>query len=200
MKFFGIFLILLIVVSVFGRKKSNSNKKIFLRGQMAQNFHIDSNTIKEGDEIEERFTPQGADINPDFFWDNNLVPEGTKSFAFSVEDPDAPYETFYHWLVINIPRETYRIDRNSVPGDQVTNSWGLSKYRGPSPPKGKTHRYVFRLFALSADIIKVKSPKVFMHAMKRFKLGEASIMGIYRKGGILKNKEEIINDDEEINE
>ena len=50
--------------------------------------------------------------------------------------------TFYHWLVKDIPKGTYRIPSKSVPGNQVINSWGIENYKGPRPPHG-THRYYF---------------------------------------------------------
>jgi phosphatidylethanolamine-binding protein (PEBP) family uncharacterized protein len=73
------------------------------------------------------------------------------------------------------------ISKNSVPGTQVKNSWNLKRYKGPYPPKGQTHRYIFRVFALSADYILIRNKHEFESAMKRFKLAESSIMVTYKR-------------------
>lgn len=59
-----------------------------------------------------------------------------------VRDPDAPRGEWYHWIVVNMPPNMVTIAQNSIPGTQVTNSWGIEKYKGPKPPSG-THRYFF---------------------------------------------------------
>jgi len=62
--------------------------------------------------------------------------------ALAVNDPDAPNGLWSHWLVKNISPSVTNIPENSVPGVQVTNSWGIQNYKGPRPPSG-THHYYF---------------------------------------------------------
>jgi Raf kinase inhibitor-like YbhB/YbcL family protein len=143
-------------------------------------FNLKCDKIKSGIIID-RFTPQGEDVNPEIYWDKNSVPEGTKSFAFAVEDPDAPSGTFYHWLVINIPASIDRIKENSKPGTEIENSWEIKQYKGPRPPKGTTHRYYFKLFALSIEKISANDISSFYEEVYKYKLGEADLLGTYSR-------------------
>ncbi len=64
----------------------------------------------------------------------------TKSLALSVHDPDAPAGkinkltfkgTWYHWIVKDMSITTKIIAEHSIPGIEITNSWGIKKYKGP---------------------------------------------------------------------
>ena len=82
------------------------------------------------------------------------VPDGTKTLAIIVYDPDAPMPGgFYHWTLWNIPPETTSIGTDNLPAGAVEGktSWGTSGYNGPQPPFG-THRYIFYLYALNTDL------------------------------------------------
>ena len=70
-----------------------------------------------------------------------------------MSDPDAPSGLWYHWVMWNIEPSTTAIAENSLPPGamQGANSWGKRSYGGPCPPSG-THRYFFRLYALSSKI------------------------------------------------
>jgi Raf kinase inhibitor-like YbhB/YbcL family protein len=81
------------------------------------------------------------------------VPEGTKSFAIVVHDPDAPLvDGFTHWVAYGIPGDATSLDE----GTRVTegqNSFGRAGYNGPAPPPGHgTHHYYFWLYALDDDL------------------------------------------------
>lgn len=95
-----------------------------------------SAAFKNGGNIPKKYTLFGINVNPDLYWDN--PPNGTKSFALIVNDPDAPKGLFTHWLVKIIPVNTRKISENSIPGVEVANSWGSTRWRGPSPPPGDT--------------------------------------------------------------
>ena len=73
------------------------------------------------------------------------------AWALVVDDPDAPAETFVHWVVLDIPPATRSIAAGSVPAGatQAMNSAGSAAYAGPCPPSG-THHYRFTVYALSA--------------------------------------------------
>lgn len=102
----------------------------------------------------------GKNISPALMWKG--APKGTKSFALTVYDPDAPTGSgFWHWLVVNIPAST-----NSLPKDagdakanllpagalQTRTDFGAPGYGGPCPPKGdKPHHYWFTIFATDVD-------------------------------------------------
>jgi Raf kinase inhibitor-like YbhB/YbcL family protein len=109
------------------------------------------------------------------------IPDGTKTLALIVEDPDAPRGVFDHWIVWNIsPNEA--IAEKSNPGISGTNSFGKTGYGGPCPPSGE-HRYFFRIFALDDELaLLVGSTKEdLLDAMKGHVLASAELMGVYQK-------------------
>jgi hypothetical protein len=116
---------------------------------------LKSEDFEENDFIPSRFTCDGENVSPQLYWED--VPEGARSFALSMTDPDAPGGTFIHWLVYNIPRGIRRIQRGGLPAGarQVTNDFGSERYGGPCPPSG-THRYYFKLYALDTDSLEEK--------------------------------------------
>ena len=127
--------------------------------------------------IPKKYTPHAEDYNPQLSWTG--APAGTKSFALINDDPDAPVGLWTHWLVKNIPATTTSIKENSVPGVEVTNSWGIKKYKGPKPPSG-THRYYFKLYACNVEKMKATTLEQFYKEIEKVKIGEpAVIMGKY---------------------
>src|SRR5687767_11948225 len=106
---------------------------------------VTSPDFEDGGEIPAQFTCDVDGTNPNLNIDG--LPEGTKSLAIIMEDPDVLSTTFNHWIVWNIP-PGQTIAANSVPGIQGNNSLGRSSYLGPCPPGG-THRYFFKVYALN---------------------------------------------------
>ena len=101
------------------------------------------------------FTCDGADRSPRLHW--TAPPEGTKSLALIVTDPDAPAGTWVHWVLYNLPATARELPedlpkRAHLPDGslQGQNDFGSIGYGGPCPPRGSTHRYVFELYALDA--------------------------------------------------
>jgi Raf kinase inhibitor-like YbhB/YbcL family protein len=130
-------------------------------------------------ELPSRFTCDGDDAHPTL----NIqgIPEGTKSLAVIMEDPDVPLATFNHWVVWNIPPlET--ISGNTVPGVQGSNSMGKNSYLGPCPPGG-THRYFFKVYALNSmlDLPADSNKKQLEKNMEEHILARGEIMGFYHK-------------------
>ena len=92
----------------------------------------------------------GQNLAPTLNWFN--VPAGTKSFAFTITDVDAPVaDGFHHWIVYNIPRQVTTLQgHGSNPFSEGTNDYGTVGYGGPCPPPdGQVHHYVFTVYALS---------------------------------------------------
>ena len=138
-----------------------------------------STAFKNEEFIPEKYSCKGEDVNPDLRWEN--VPEGTKSFALSLKDPDAPIGTFVHWLVYDIDKDTRKIEENSVPGKQVKNNFGKEDYGGPCPPSG-VHRYYFRLHALDVETLeKINSMDEFDKKVEDHTIAKAEIMGKFQK-------------------
>ena len=140
-------------------------------------FKLTTTSFENEGMIPKRYTPHGEDYNPQLSWTG--APPGTKSFALINDDPDAPVGLWTHWLVKNIPANTTSIKENSVPGVEVTNSWGIKKYKGPKPPSG-THRYYFKLYACNVEKMKANTLEQFYKEIEKVKIGEpAVIMGKY---------------------
>ena len=141
-------------------------------------FIIKSDDFTDGSRLQKRFTPLGQDVNPSLKWEN--PPEGTKSFALICEDPDCPIGLFTHWAVKNIHKDKREIGNGEKVGYEIRNSWGLKRYKGPRPPSG-THRYYFRLYALSVDNLEARNIKELRKEINEYKIGETSIMGKFTK-------------------
>ncbi len=111
------------------------------------------------------FGCSGRNISPQLAWSG--APEGTKSFALLVHDPDAPTggAGWWHWLVINIPARVTGLKKNAgkasgtgLPAGavHVDTDFGGPGWGGPCPPAGdKAHRYHFTLYALKTDRLDV---------------------------------------------
>ena len=96
------------------------------------------------------FGCSGQNQAPTLRWTN--VPAGTRSFAFTMNDVDAPVAGgFHHWIVYNIPASvTELVGHGQNPFSEGTNSFGTIGYGGPCPPAdGQVHHYVFTVYALS---------------------------------------------------
>ena len=108
----------------------------------------------------------GGNKSPHLAWSG--VPEGTRSFALSCFDPDAPTGSgFWHWVVVNIPAGTteLKLDAGSAKSGllpkgalQTRTDFGAPGYGGPCPPQGLgAHRYVFTLFAVKEASLPVNA-------------------------------------------
>ena len=134
-------------------------------------FQVTSNEIKTGEQLTTShvfsgFGCEGGNTSPSLTWSG--APEGTKSFAVTVYDPDAPTGSgWWHWTVANIPATvTYlpadagRRDGTKLPTGAVQgrNDFGYAGFGGACPPKGdKPHHYQFKIWALKTDKIPVDS-------------------------------------------
>jgi Raf kinase inhibitor-like YbhB/YbcL family protein len=143
-------------------------------------FALTSEAFTNGQAIPNEFTCDGADQPPPLAWDE--PPEGTRSFALIVDDPDAPSGTYRHWGAYDIPASA-----RSPGGDfpQAVNDFGKTGYGGPCPPPGHgPHRYRFKLFALDVDRLDLpagaKVAQVESEAEKHV-VGRAELTGTYER-------------------
>lgn len=102
----------------------------------------------------------GEDVTPQLAWSG--APEGTKSYAVTCFDPDAPTASgFWHWAVVGLPASTTSLptdagnpDKNLLPDGAVTlaNDAGARRYIGAAPPPGHgVHRYFFVVHAVDVE-------------------------------------------------
>ena len=146
--------------------------------QASKKILLTSSAFEEGDMIPKKYTSQGENINPPLAWEN--IPPGTKSLSLIVDDPDAPTGLWTHWLVKNIPKDKKGIEENTIPGEEIPNSWDKKGWGGPMPPSG-THRYFFKLYALDIDHMKANTKSQFYKEVEKHKIAEGHLMGLYQK-------------------
>lgn len=164
-------------------------------------FILTSASFKDGDYLsqdhvlaeEYGFGCAGGNKSPQLSWDN--VPEGTKSFAVTCFDPDAPTGSgFWHWVVANIPEDVTSLDLNAGnPNDgnlpsgalQIRTDMGTPGYVGPCPPEGDhPHRYIFTVHAVGMEQLPVNAETTA--AVVGFNLNfntiaKATLMGLYKR-------------------
>ncbi len=175
MKKRAIVLVLLLAVTGFCCGKGMAQKD----REGGRVMKITSPSFKNNEKIPAKFAYDGEDINPALDIEN--LPEGTKSLALIVDDPDAPMKTWVHWVVYDIPSVS-RIEEGSIPGKQGINDSGSKDYHGPCPPSG-THRYYFKVYALdkvlalSDGVSKMDLEK----AMQGSILSSAELVGLYNR-------------------
>ena len=150
-----------------------------LKGKGGENMKLESPAFKHNNSIPKKYTCDGEDVNPYLYISD--LPEGTKSLALIVDDPDAPMGTWVHWIVFNIP-VVPSIEEDSIPGTQGYNDFGRNDYGGPCPPSG-VHRYFFKIYALDLTLDLKQGSKKFAveKAMQGHILGKAELIGLYSR-------------------
>ena len=149
---------------------------------------LKSSAFAQGAEIPKKHTCDAADVSPALEWSG--LPPRTVSFALVMDDPDAPNGTWVHWVMWNLPTTAHELHEAVAKRDpldegirQGRNSFGKIGYNGPCPPRGKPHRYFFRLYALDEkpDLTPGSSNVVLQQAIKDHIIIEADYMGTYRR-------------------
>jgi hypothetical protein len=139
------------------------------------------------------FPCAGGNVSPALDWTD--PPDGTKSFAVTCFDPDAPTGSgFWHWLVVNLPADCRGLPRGAgstapdgLPAGalQTRTDTGLPGFAGACPPEGDhPHRYVFTVFAVGAESLPVTvetMPAVVGFNLHFNTLAKASLMGLYKR-------------------
>ncbi|PRY34579.1 YbhB/YbcL family Raf kinase inhibitor-like protein [Umezawaea tangerina] len=167
----------------------------FARLPEVPGFDVTSTDVRDGEplapaQLSGMFgVPGGLDASPQLSWSG--APEGTRSYAVTVYDPDAPTMSgFWHWAVANIPAEV-----TSLPGGagdeegaglpeaavQLPNDARVARFVGGAPPAGHgVHRYVITVHALDVEDIGVPvdgTPALLGFTMASHVLGRASLVG-----------------------
>jgi Raf kinase inhibitor-like YbhB/YbcL family protein len=149
-------------------------------------IELTSSAFRDSEPIPKTYTGDGRDVSPPLRWSE--PPAGTNSFAIIADDPDAPRGTWVHWVLFNLPVETRSLPEAVPPqptlsngAKQGKNDFGKIGYGGPAPPKGKPHRYFFKLYALGCmlDLQPGATREQVGKAMTGHVLGESQLMGTY---------------------
>jgi Raf kinase inhibitor-like YbhB/YbcL family protein len=152
---------------------------------------ISSPAFTNGAEIPSLHTCDGKDVSPELRFGG--VPQGAKSLALVVHDPDAPDPAaprmdWVHWVLYNLPPGATSLPQGVRAEDlpagalQGMNDWKRTGWGGPCPPIGR-HRYFFRLFALNTVLPDLESPnrQRLQREMQGHLLGSAELMGTYQR-------------------
>jgi len=152
-------------------------------------FKLTSDAFISGQSIPAKYTCVSKNISPALMWTD--PPTGTQSFALIVDDPDAPGQTWVHWVLYNIKpdvrafQEDLPIKGKNADPDAVfvgKNSSGSIAYQGPCPPSG-THRYYFKLYALDSQIslLPGATKDQILKEMDGHILAQTELMGTFSK-------------------
>lgn len=155
-------------------------------GETTMALTLSSPALQHGDSIPTEYTCDGANHSPALQWSG--APDGTRSYALILHDPDAPRGDFTHWVLFNIPAGVQELPKGAKPGavgEAGTNDFGKLGYSGPCPPPGHgRHRYYFVLYTLDLDRLPVsqgaKRASVET-ALRGHVLGQGQLMGVYER-------------------
>ena len=159
-----------------------------------QAFTVASDDIRDGgilkpDQVYQGFGCQGGNRSPQLSWSG--TPAGTKSFAVTVYDPDAPTGSgWWHWVAYNIPASVSRLDGDAGHPEKLPqgashgrNDYGTQDFGGACPPPGdKPHRYIITVHALKVEKIDVPqnaSAALIGYMLNANRLGTATLTGMY---------------------
>lgn len=170
----------------------------FSSNVLAEGFYLSSSDVQgqiADAQVFNSFGCSGKNISPQLSWKN--APAGTKSFAITVYDPDAPTGSgWWHWLVFNIDASLDELKtgasgqqagKSLMPAGAVESmtSYGSPGFGGACPPAGdKAHRYIFTVFALDTEKINQTAdarPELIGFLLNRHVIAKASIMAYYAR-------------------
>jgi Raf kinase inhibitor-like YbhB/YbcL family protein len=153
-------------------------------------FKVTSADFKDGKVQEAQFSNvfgcTGGNISPDISWSG--APEGTKSFAVTMYDKDAPTGSgFWHWVVIDIPGDAKSLPAGAgaavakLPegADMINNDASVAAFLGACPPPGETHEYKITVKALKVAKLEVPAnatPALVGFVSNMNKLAEATVV------------------------
>jgi Raf kinase inhibitor-like YbhB/YbcL family protein len=163
---------------------------------MAGGFTLTSGDVAEGATMPEAQVYagggcHGGNVSPALAWHG--APAGTKGFAVTMHDPDAPRPGgWWHWLMVNIPADVTALAGGAGrpgggPGGSVQglNSFGSVGYGGPCPPVGHgVHHYVITVYALDTARLPLTSdadPGYADALIRRHALGLARLTAVYQR-------------------
>jgi len=148
-------------------------------------FTLESPDFAEGEQLPDWARADGGNRAPMLRWSG--APEGTKSFAVTLFDPDAPTGSgFWHFAAYDIPASTSElVASEALPAQAkvLKNEVGQRGFMGAAPPAGHgPHRYFFTVSALDVDHLELSgdaTPAVLGFTLREHLLGRAQLMGTH---------------------
>ena len=156
-------------------------------------FGLTSTTFHDGGTVDaaqvfDQDDCKGANRSPQLAWHD--APSGTRSFAVTIFDPDAPGPGWWHWAVAQIPVNIDRLPENAsasgfvkkIGAVEARNDFDIDGYGGPCPPAGKPHRYVITVYALNTTDLRLAQGRpalMFDHEIGTATLGSARMVVNY---------------------
>ncbi|UAM98158.1 YbhB/YbcL family Raf kinase inhibitor-like protein [Polaribacter litorisediminis] len=139
------------------------------------------------------FGCEGDNTSPQLSWAN--APAGTKSFAVTMYDPDAPTGSgWWHWVVFDIPKNINELVTNAgnitlnlAPKDAIQSltNYGAKGFGGPCPPKGHGfHKYEITVYALKTEKLGLDentNPAIVGYYLWNNTLAKSTIVTYYKK-------------------
>ena len=155
-------------------------------------MNLSSSAFSQFADIPSLYTCEGAEQPPPLAWSD--IPDGTKSLALIVDDPDAPDPaapkmTWVHWMLYNITPNSTGLGTGKsgipeLPAGTLNglNDWKQTGYRGPCPPIGR-HRYFHKLYALDVilPVLQPATKAALEKAMQGHIIAQCELVGYYKK-------------------
>jgi Raf kinase inhibitor-like YbhB/YbcL family protein len=165
-------------------------------GNAAEPFALTSTTFKDGTLMPKKVANKnpanpncvGDNVSPQLSWTG--VPEGTKSFALTMIDPEGRAGLgVFHWVAYGIPANVTSFAEGEVTtasnkyvGGKSTQ--GVGNYSGPCTPPGSPHHYTFMIISTDLDAKELPAgltlPELQAKLDKHVK-GAAGLVGLFVK-------------------
>jgi Raf kinase inhibitor-like YbhB/YbcL family protein len=168
---------------------------LFLSGNVSAEGLVltssDLNGQMASEQVFSGFGCSGGNLSPQLQWSH--PPAGTRSFAVTAYDPDAPTGSgWWHWVVYNLPSDLRELKKGAGSANakllpegsvQGVTDFGQAGYGGACPPVGdRPHRYIFTIYALDVDRLELgseASPALVGFQLNQHALSRASLIAYY---------------------
>lgn len=172
-----------------GKNDRNNVDMSVLENGVGASIKVSSPSFANGESIPGQHSCYALDLSPPISWSG--LPTGTKSLALIAFEPDAPGGgDWIHWLLYGMPPDTSEVPSglkssgaNLVGGTHGTNDFKRLGWGGPCPPRGATHFYLFKVYALDSEINLAEGAKQseLVELMKGHVIAHGQLTGSYHQ-------------------